>query len=93
MTARSSTETAVEDAAIAWLESLGCAVLHGPENAAEMSGAEPDEPNHRDVVLASRLCQATPDMPTAALRDTLLPKLISGALRPQHATHDLTGTP
>ncbi|MGA7949801.1 MAG: hypothetical protein WCA45_06535 [Thiobacillaceae bacterium] len=45
------TESIVEDAALAWLESLGYSVLHGPEIAVGMLGAERSDPNYRDVVL------------------------------------------
>lgn len=55
------TESVVEEAALAWLESLGYAVLHGPDIAAGEPAAE-----RRDY---------------GRLRDTLLPKLISGELR------------
>jgi len=67
------TESVVEDAALAWLESLGYAVLHGPEIAAGMPGGERSDPNYRDVVLESRLRQAlvslNPDLPAEALED------------------------
>jgi type I restriction enzyme R subunit len=33
-------ESIVEEAALAWLESLGYAVLHGPEIAPDMPGGE-----------------------------------------------------
>ena len=36
----SFTESIVEDAALAWLESLGYEVLHGPEIAAGESGSQ-----------------------------------------------------
>jgi len=78
------TESIVEEAALAWLQVLGYAVLHGPDIAAGMLGAERSESNCRDVVLEGRLCQALEplnhNLPLAALRDTLLPKLISGEL-------------
>ena len=45
------TESVVEEAALAWLEALGYAVLHGPEIAAGEPGAERSDPNYRDVVL------------------------------------------
>jgi type I restriction enzyme R subunit len=65
------TESVVEDAALAWLESLGYTVLHGPEIAAGMPGAERSDPNYRDVVLEGRLRQAlvrlNPDLPAEAL--------------------------
>ena len=49
------TESVVEDAALAWLEGLGYAVLHGPDIAAGEPGAERSDPNYRDVVLEGRL--------------------------------------
>lgn len=65
------TESVVEDAALAWLASLGYAVLHGPDIAAGMSGAKRSDPNYRDVVLEGRLRQAlvrlNPDLPADAL--------------------------
>jgi type I restriction enzyme R subunit len=69
----SFTESIVEDAALAWLEALGYAVLHGPDIAYGMPGAERDDPNYRDVVLEGRLRQAlvrlNPDLPAEALED------------------------
>ena len=44
------TESVVEDAALAWLEALGYAVLHGPDIAAGEPGAERSDPNYRDVL-------------------------------------------
>ena len=86
---QSFTESVVEEAALAWLEALGYAVLHGPDIAAGMLGAERSESNYHDVVLEGRQCQAlvhlNPDLPLAALRDTLLPKLISGELQVKDA--------
>ena len=67
------TESVVEDAALAWLEALGYAVLHGPDIAAGEPGAERGDPNYRDVVLEGRLRQAlarlNPDLPPEALED------------------------
>lgn len=67
------TESIVEDAALAWLEGLGYAVLHGPDIADGEPGAERSDPNYRDVVLERRLRQAfehlNPDLPTEALED------------------------
>ena len=67
------TESVVEDAALAWLEALGYAVLHGPDIAAGEPGAERSDPNYRDVVLERRLRQAlvrlNPDLPPEALED------------------------
>ena len=34
------TESVVEDAALAWLESLGYTIKHGPEIALEVSGTK-----------------------------------------------------
>jgi|CXWL01.1.fsa_nt_gi type I restriction enzyme R subunit len=70
----SFTESVVEDAALAWIENLGYAVLHGPEISAGELGAERSDPNYRDVVLERRLRQAlvrlNPDLPSEALEDT-----------------------
>lgn len=54
----SFTESVVEDAALAWLQGLGYAVLHGPDIAAGEPGAERSDPNYRDVVLDGRLRRA-----------------------------------
>jgi type I restriction enzyme R subunit len=62
------TESVVEDASLAWLEALGYAVLHGPDIAAGEPFVGRTDPNCRDVLVDG-------------LRDTLLQKLISGALR------------
>ena len=67
------TESVVEQAGLAWLESLGYAVLHGPDIAA--SGATPEraDPNYREVILETRLRQAiarlNPTVPAEALDD------------------------
>lgn len=67
------TESVVEDAALAWLEDLGYAVLHGPASAAGEPGAERSDPTYEDVVLEGRLRQAlvrlNPDLPHEALED------------------------
>ena len=67
------TESTVEDAALAWLEGLGYAVLHGPDIAMGEPAAERSDPNYRDVVLAGRLRQAlvrlNPELPPEALED------------------------
>src|SRR6266513_6342503 len=47
------TESVVEDAALAWLEELGCAVLHGPEIAPGELAAE--RAGFGETVLAMRL--------------------------------------
>lgn len=46
------TESVVEEAALAWLEALGYAVLHGPDIAVGEPAAERSDPNERDMVLA-----------------------------------------
>lgn len=70
------TESIVEDAALAWLDGLGYAVLHGPDIAAGEPGAERSDPNYRDVILEDGLRQAlvrlNPDPPREALGDALL---------------------
>jgi len=67
------TESVVEDAALAWLEALGYAVLHGPHIAVGELGAERSDPNYRDVVLERRLRDAlarlNPNLPPEALED------------------------
>ena len=67
------TESVVEDAALAWLEALGYAVLHGPDIAVGMLGAERSDPNYRDVVLERRLRPAlvalNPELPHDAIED------------------------
>ncbi|MGH8678613.1 MAG: type I restriction endonuclease subunit R [Burkholderiales bacterium] len=74
MIERGVTESVIEQAALAWLESLGYAVLHGPAIAAGEPAAERSDPNYRDVVLDGRLRQAlvclNPDLPPDALEDT-----------------------
>ena len=56
------TESVVENAALAWLEGLGYAVLHGPEIAAGEPGAERSDPNYRDMLLEGRLRQALAEL-------------------------------
>ena len=66
-------ESIVEDAAIAWLEALGYAVLHGPDIAAGERAAERSDPSYRDVVLEGRLRASlgrlNPNLPPEALED------------------------
>lgn len=66
-------ESVVEQAALAWVESLGYTVKHGPDIAAGGPDAERRDPNYRDVVLERRLCQAlvrlNPELPSEALED------------------------
>ena len=66
------TESDVEDAALAWLESFGWRVTHGPDTAPDTTGAE--RTNYGQVVLEQRLRDAlarlNPDLPADALSDT-----------------------
>jgi type I restriction enzyme, R subunit len=66
-------ESVVEDAALAWFEGLGYAVLEGPEIAAGETDAEREDPSYRDVILTRRLRQAierlNPDLPRAAFEE------------------------
>ena len=70
---RRFSESVVEDAALAWLEELGYAILHGPEIAVGEPEAERIDPNYRDAVLERRLRQSllrlNPDLPAEALED------------------------
>ena len=65
------TESLVEDAALAWLESLGYTVKHGPEIGPEEIFAE--RTDYGQVVLAGRLRQAlvklNPALPAEAIED------------------------
>ena len=64
-------ESVVEDAALAWLESLGWRVVHGPDIAPETPAAE--RAGYGEVVLARRLRDAlarlNPVLPREALDD------------------------
>lgn len=65
------TESTVEEAALAWLESAGWQVAHGPDIAPDMPAAE--RADYGEVVLARRLRDAlgrlNPDLPSEALDD------------------------
>lgn len=73
MNAAGFAESVVEQAALAWLESLGYSVLHGPDVAAGEPAAERNDPNYRDVILERRLRQAlvrlNPELSPDALED------------------------
>jgi hypothetical protein len=84
-------ESIVEDAALEWFGELGYAVGHGPHLAPGEPAAERD--SFGEVVLVGRLREAirrlNPAIPSrtlATLRDTLLPKLLSGELSVAGAT-------
>jgi type I restriction enzyme, R subunit len=84
------TESVVEDAALAWLESLGYAVLHGPDLAVGEPAAERSDPNYRDVILESRLRQTlarlNPDLPPEALDDAY--RIIARMAAPSLVEHN-----
>jgi type I restriction enzyme R subunit len=65
------TESVVEEAALAWLESIGWSVRHGAEIAPGEPAAERDD--YGQVVLAQRLRDAlarlNPALPAEALED------------------------
>src|SRR3989304_9464243 len=65
------TESVVEQAALAWLESLGWIIKHGPEIAPGEFSAERND--YSQVVLEDRLRQAlvrlNPQLPTEAIED------------------------
>jgi type I restriction enzyme, R subunit len=66
-------ESVVEEASLDWLAGLGYSILHGPDIAFDMLGAERSDANYRDVILERRLRQAlirlNPDLPADALED------------------------
>ena len=65
------TESEAEEAALAWLETAGWAVAHGPDIAPGQPFAERED--YRDVILKDRLRDAlvrlNPDLPAEALDD------------------------
>ena len=65
------TESTVEDAALAWLESLGWAVAHGPDIAPDALAAERSDYGQAmlEQRLRASLAQLNPDLPTTALED------------------------
>ena len=92
MTMNSFTESVIEQAALAWLESMGYQILFGPEIAPGMPAAERE--NYGQVVLERRLRQAlerlNPDVPPDALEEAFrrLTRLDSPSLAANnHAIH------
>jgi len=73
VSSRVFTESIVEEAALAWIEGLGYAVLHGSEIAAGEPAAERSDLNYREVMLEGRLRQAlvrfNPNLSAEALAD------------------------
>ena len=67
------TESDVEDAALAWLDGLGYAVLHGPDIGPE--GPAPERGSYDEVLLTGRLRKAlvrlNPNPPAETLEDVL----------------------
>ena len=67
------TESVVEQAALAWLETAGWQVAHGPEIAPDTPAAE--RADYGEVVLARRLhdglARLNPELPSEALEDAL----------------------
>ena len=74
MTERGVTESVIEQAALAWLESLGYTIKHGPEIGPEEIFAE--RTDYGQVVLSDRLRQAL-----ARLNPALPPEAIEDAFR------------
>ena len=77
------TESVVEDAALEWLKELGYEILSGLTIAPGEPAAE--RKDYKQVFLFDRLQtkpeDLNPKIPLESLRDTLLPKLLSGELR------------
>ena len=71
MTRSRLTESTVEDAALAWLKSLGWSVAHGPDIAPDTTGAE--RADYGQVILVQRvrdaLARFNSDLPAEALDD------------------------
>ena len=67
------TESVVEEAALAWLETLGYAVVHGPNIAVDEPDAERSDPGYHDVILDNRLRKAltrlNAHLPSGAVED------------------------
>src|SRR5262249_54752348 len=63
------TESVVEQAALAWLESVGWRVAHGPEIAPDSFGAERDD--YGEVILKRRLRDALARLNPAMSADAL----------------------
>ena len=65
------TESTVEDAALAWLESLGWRIAHGPDIAPDTTGSE--RADYGQAILVQRVRDAlvrfNPDLPAEALDD------------------------
>jgi type I restriction enzyme R subunit len=97
MTEMSLNESIVEDAALEWFGELGYAFGHGPHLAPGEPAAERD--SFAEVGLVGRWREAirrmNPAIPQArtlaTLRDTLVPKLLSGELSVAEAALEQEG--
>src|SRR4051794_35641595 len=73
MSERDFRESVVEQAALAWLESLGYSILSEDEASADASGAEREA--YDDVVFEYRLRQAlqrlNPEVPTSSIDEAI----------------------
>jgi type I restriction enzyme R subunit len=78
MSAGSFTESVVEEAALAWLESLGYAIKHGPDispggDTLTLALSQGERESYSEVVLATRLREAlvrlNPNLPNDAIDD------------------------
>jgi type I restriction enzyme R subunit len=81
MSERSFTESVVEDATLAWLESLGYAVKHGPDispggDTLTLALSQKERENYSQVILATRLRKAL-----VRLNPSLLAEAIDDAFR------------
>jgi type I restriction enzyme R subunit len=89
-------ESTVEDAALKWFGELGYEFGHGPHLApCEPASRDGGRDSFSEVVLVGRLREAIRRLnptilPPAPLRDTLLPKLLSGELSVTETTGGLS---
>jgi type I restriction enzyme R subunit len=96
MNDRGIRESIVEQACLAWLESLGYSILCGPEIAGGQPTAERSDSSYSDVILERRLRQAlerlNPTLPPEAINDAFrrLTRLEEPSLVTQnHALHKM----
>ena len=75
-------ESTLEEVALSWLADLGYAVLHGQEIARWINVAERESFDRRVSQLVDRIgLDARTSRTLAAMRGSLLPKLLSGEIR------------
>src|SRR3990170_2803475 len=99
MSGKDFSESVVEQATLAWLESLGYAVLHGPDispggDTLTLALSQREREHYSDVVLERRLRQAlahlNPDLPHEAIEDAFRKLTRSDApslVERNHAVH------